>query len=484
MAYIGKDALGILSKEKVVDTMTGNGSNTTLSLSGDPVVAHNIEVYIDGVAQYPGTDYTLSGTTLTFTTAPGTDCKVVAISGNDVDIGNPKDGTITTVKITDNSITDAALPSLPATKLTGAALPAINGGSLTGIPSSWPNKHSANPTISTNPSSGVGTVWINKTTGQVFICTDATTGQNKWINVGGHTGTVETPYVFGGEIAGYTAGGSANQPAGAKTISKFSFSTEADATDIGDLVKTRGAGSGGQTDTHGYVLGGWRDGSSSTDTIEKYQFAASSNSTNVAGRISYARQYTGNGNSSETRVYVVAGYGGPNTTMINEFDPTTEGNAFVVGDLTGSTRSRLASQSSTTYGYNAGGNPYSNIIDRFSFASLGNATDVGDMDEGRYGPTGNSSPTHGYVSGGNANSNSPRSTINKFSFASGAVSTPSISLHANVDQNASQSSTTFGYISGNSNDIIQKINFTTDVNAVDVANLPYGGAYAPIGSHN
>ena len=105
MAYIGKDALGILSKEKVVDTMTGNGSNTTLSLTGDPVVAHNIEVYIDGVAQYPGTDYTLSGTTLTFTTAPGTDCKVVAISGNDVDIGNPKDGTITTVKIVDNSIT-------------------------------------------------------------------------------------------------------------------------------------------------------------------------------------------------------------------------------------------------------------------------------------------------------------------------------------------------------------------------------------------
>lgn len=50
------------------DTFTGDGTDTTFTLSGDPAVIANLDVSINGVTQVPFTDYTLSGTTLTTTT--------------------------------------------------------------------------------------------------------------------------------------------------------------------------------------------------------------------------------------------------------------------------------------------------------------------------------------------------------------------------------------------------------------------------------
>ena len=64
-------------------------------------------------------------------------------------------------------------------------------------------------------------------------------------------------------------------------------------------------------------------------------------------------------------------------------------------------RSSAAGQSSTTHGYASGGNPgNSNVIDKFSFTTDGDATDVGDLSLGRQSLTGQSSTTHGYSSGG------------------------------------------------------------------------------------
>ena len=49
-----------------------------------------------------------------------------------------------------------------------------------------------------------------------------------------------------------------------------------------------------------------------------------------------------------------------------------------------------ASASSTTYGYSmGGGSPYHNTIQKYAFASDGNATDVGDLaTANRYGASG------------------------------------------------------------------------------------------------
>ena len=73
---------------------------------------------------------------------------------------------------------------------------------------------------------------------------------------------------------------------------------------------------------------------------------------------------------------------------------------------------------SASNGYVAGGNyPYGfyrDIIDKFPFSSDANATDVGDLSQTRTHTAGQSSSSHGYISGGQPNYN----TIDKFPFSS------------------------------------------------------------------
>lgn len=53
------------------DAYVGDGVDTTFTLPGEAVAVQNVLVWVDGVRQVPVTDYTVSGTTLTFATAPG-----------------------------------------------------------------------------------------------------------------------------------------------------------------------------------------------------------------------------------------------------------------------------------------------------------------------------------------------------------------------------------------------------------------------------
>jgi hypothetical protein len=57
----------------VVDTMTGDGSDTTLSLSVSPASENQTFLTIDGVLQHKDT-YSISGSTLTFDEAPKVEC--------------------------------------------------------------------------------------------------------------------------------------------------------------------------------------------------------------------------------------------------------------------------------------------------------------------------------------------------------------------------------------------------------------------------
>ena len=59
----------VAASKYVTRSMTGDGSTTTLTIT----TGHNVNSLIvteNGVVQRPTTDYTVSGTTLTFTTAP------------------------------------------------------------------------------------------------------------------------------------------------------------------------------------------------------------------------------------------------------------------------------------------------------------------------------------------------------------------------------------------------------------------------------
>ena len=52
-----------------VNTFTSDGSTITFSLTGTPVSLNSMNVSINGVTQIPGTNYTLSGQTLTLSSA-------------------------------------------------------------------------------------------------------------------------------------------------------------------------------------------------------------------------------------------------------------------------------------------------------------------------------------------------------------------------------------------------------------------------------
>ncbi len=102
------------------------------------------------------------------------------------------DGTITNDDLA-GSIADGKITGLSASKLTGA-LPAISGASLTNLPSDI-TKATSDPVVTTNPSGGVGTLYLNKNSGELFCCTDSTTDNNVWTNIGSGSGDVPIQYL-------------------------------------------------------------------------------------------------------------------------------------------------------------------------------------------------------------------------------------------------------------------------------------------------
>ena len=88
----------ISGSNMIVDTMTGDNSDVTLTLSVAPVSENNVQVYFDGVYQSKA-NYSISGTTLTFSTAPATGVAVEAITHTQTTINEPAANTVTPAKI-------------------------------------------------------------------------------------------------------------------------------------------------------------------------------------------------------------------------------------------------------------------------------------------------------------------------------------------------------------------------------------------------
>jgi hypothetical protein len=94
-----------------VDTFTGNGSTVAYTLTATPASANSILVIVDGIVQTRTTNYSLSGTTLTFASAPdnASAITVIHLGFSTVSRTAVPDGSITTAKIADNAITSAKL---------------------------------------------------------------------------------------------------------------------------------------------------------------------------------------------------------------------------------------------------------------------------------------------------------------------------------------------------------------------------------------
>ena len=140
-----------MGKASTIDTFNGDGSDTTFTLSLDPVKEENTQVFVSGVYQ-PKSTYAVSGTTLTFSEAPpsGTsNIEVVInqittltdvganavtatsiaanavgsaeIAANSVDSSELVTGSIDTIHIGDDQVTNAklAVNSVSAVELAG-----------------------------------------------------------------------------------------------------------------------------------------------------------------------------------------------------------------------------------------------------------------------------------------------------------------------------------------------------------------------------
>jgi len=108
MAYIGRQNLGGAYRQ-LDDISSGfDGSDTThtMQVNSQNVTVGDVNQIIlslGGVIQKPGTDFTVSGSVLTFTTAPAANTSFFAML-----LGSDNGGTVTP---TDNSVTDSKIPS-------------------------------------------------------------------------------------------------------------------------------------------------------------------------------------------------------------------------------------------------------------------------------------------------------------------------------------------------------------------------------------
>jgi hypothetical protein len=139
---------GLGTSNVAVDVFSGNNSTVAFTLSGDPGSKNNTLVEVSGVYQQKST-YTVSGTTLTFSTAPPTGTSNIEVVWTaPLAIGTPSDGTVTTAKIassvtlttpTIDTITSAASTALTL-KSAGTTAVTIDTSQNVGIGTASPSQ--------------------------------------------------------------------------------------------------------------------------------------------------------------------------------------------------------------------------------------------------------------------------------------------------------------------------------------------------------
>ena len=227
------------------------------------------------------------------------------------------------------------------------------------------------------------------------------------------------------DASGYASGGRGPNGNEVNTIDKFPFSADTNAADVGDLTQARNNSKTGNSSTaSGYASGG----DQTNDTIDKFPFASDANATDV-GDLAEGRNAAA-GQNSTTHGYVSGG-GGPASTehmTIQKFPFATDTNATLTSQLLTMEKDQMAGQNSNTHGYVSGGRgPFSSdtflsTIEKFSFSSDASAREIGDLTQARSQAAGQSSTANGYTSGGFFSPPDPgdKNTIDKFPFATDA----------------------------------------------------------------
>ena len=210
----------------------------------------------------------------------------------------------------------------------------------------------------------------------------------------------------------YSSGGSheSDPQAVSSGIEKFSFGSNSFQYNVGDLSQVRiFFRDATQSLTHGYQAGGFftPPSTSQSNVIEKFPFSTDTNATDVGDLTVGRDSITAPGSS--THGYEVGGRGFPTATpnfvnIIEKYPFSSDANATDVGDLTVTRRHGASSQNSSTHGYASGGRQddtrAQDDMQKFPFATDENATNVGNLSGERYYGAGSSSQDKGYHAGG------------------------------------------------------------------------------------
>ena len=280
---------------------------------------------------------------------------------------------------------------------------------------------------------------------------------------------------------GYVSGGYNPPvvPVASSTIDKYPFSTDANATDVGDLTQARYRCEGCSSSIYGYVAGGQTP--TSVNTIDKFQFGSDGNATDV-GDLTATRNYLHGAQSSENGYWAQA-------TDIEKISFASEGNASDIGDLTTS-QVGGGGASSSTHGYVAGAGNWAptDVIEKYPFATDSNASSVGGLAVNASQASGSFSETYGYVAGGmdGPPGYNKLNNIQKYPFATDSDSTDIADITLGRYGTSGQSSIDYGYNSGGNGGgttIIEKYAYATDSDATDVGDLTTGTVRKPAGNN-
>jgi hypothetical protein len=347
MAYIGRSPE---YGNAVSEQITGTNSVGPYALSYDTSTS-GVVISLDGVVQRNSVDFNIVGTALTFTSTVGTGIIInVVFTGLTLSFPTPSDG----------SVTDAKIVDMAASKLTGA-LPAISGANLTSLPSDI-TKSTSEPTATTNPSGGVGTVYLRTTTGEMYCCTDATTNDNVWTNIGDGTGL--QPYV-----ATVATGGTITTDGDYKvhtfnSSSTFTVTTLGHDTTIEYIVVAGGGAGGSGYQSGGGGAGGYRSsvfgestgGGGSLETSPVV--TASAYTVTVGAGGTYRSQNGGNDGAdssiSGTGVSITSAGGGGGGSYHANYSGNNGGSGGGAGDVSGD---HLGGSGTANQGFDGGDAP-------------------------------------------------------------------------------------------------------------------------------
>ena len=88
------------------ESFTGDGTATAFTLTAGYAGQNDVFIFVDGVIQYPGTHFTISGSTLTFTAAPVSQAQILIHGTSPVgSTVTPGDGTVTASKLAASAYT-------------------------------------------------------------------------------------------------------------------------------------------------------------------------------------------------------------------------------------------------------------------------------------------------------------------------------------------------------------------------------------------